>query len=82
MPTGLPAGPSTATPPGCGARTARRPAESPGRVRVNATLARPTDAAEQRGDATLAHRELGWSPTVGFTEIVARMVEADLALLR
>ena len=30
------------------------------------------------GDAGRARRELGWAPTVGFEEIVARMVEADL----
>ena len=33
------------------------------------------------GDAAKANRELGWKPTVGFHEIVSRMVDSDLALL-
>lgn len=47
-------------------------------VRVDAALARPADAAAQQGDATKARTHLGWRPTVGFDEIVARMVAADL----
>ncbi|MFT3872980.1 MAG: GDP-mannose 4,6-dehydratase [Nocardioides sp.] len=48
-------------------------------VSVDSDLVRPVDAVELRGDATLAHDVLGWTPTVGFTELVARMVDADLA---
>jgi len=44
-------------------------------------LVRPADAAEQVGDASKAHRELGWVPTVQFDELVGRMVDHDLALL-
>lgn len=51
------------------------------RVRINPALARPVDTTEQRGDATLARTLLGWSITVDFTEIVARMVAADIAVL-
>jgi GDPmannose 4,6-dehydratase len=31
------------------------------------------------GDATKARRELGWAPTVGFEELVARLVDAELS---
>jgi GDPmannose 4,6-dehydratase len=33
------------------------------------------------GDAAKARARLGWEPTVGFRELVALMVEADLARL-
>ena len=48
-------------------------------VRVDPAFVRPTDAAEQVGDAGQARRELGWAPTKRFPEIVAAMVAADLA---
>jgi GDPmannose 4,6-dehydratase len=48
------------------------------RIEVDDELVRPTDATELRGDATRARQLLGWTPTVEFNEIVARMVEADL----
>jgi GDP-D-mannose dehydratase len=32
-----------------------------------------------RGDASKARRQLGWRPTVGFEQLVAMMVDADLA---
>jgi GDPmannose 4,6-dehydratase len=43
-------------------------------------LVRPVDAAELRGDATRARTVLGWTPGVGFPDLVARMVDADLEL--
>ncbi len=42
---------------------------------------RPVEIDEIRGDASLARERLGWEPTVGFEELVARMVDADVALL-
>lgn len=48
-------------------------------VTVDPEFVRPADPTELVGDATLARTALGWSPTVGFDEIVGRMVEADLA---
>ena len=39
------------------------------------------DPTELAGDASLAEGALGWAPTVGFDEIVGRMVDADLARL-
>jgi GDPmannose 4,6-dehydratase len=44
-------------------------------------LFRPADATDLTGEASKAHRELGWAPTVTFEEVVGRMVDADLALL-
>ncbi|NKY09938.1 GDP-mannose 4,6-dehydratase [Cellulomonas hominis] len=49
-------------------------------VRVDPGFARPTDAPELVGDASKARRELGWRPSVGFEEMVARMVDHDLTL--
>ena len=34
------------------------------------------------GDASKAHRELGWKAETTFTELVAEMVQSDLELLR
>ncbi len=42
---------------------------------------RPTEIDEIRGDASLARERLGWEPTVGFEELVTRMVDADVELL-
>jgi GDPmannose 4,6-dehydratase len=47
-------------------------------VRQDAAFFRPADPTELVGDASRAREELGWAPTVGFEEIVARMVAADL----
>ena len=50
-------------------------------VRLDAALIRPADPTLQLADSSKAHRVLGWEPTVGFSEVVQRMVAADLALL-
>jgi GDPmannose 4,6-dehydratase len=42
---------------------------------------RPAEVDLLIGDASKARRELGWKPTVTFTQLVKRMVEADLARL-
>lgn len=47
-------------------------------VRVDPAFLRPADPTELRGDAGKARRVLGWTPSVTFDELVARMVEADL----
>ncbi len=47
-------------------------------VRVDPAFVRPVDAVELTGDAGRARSRLGWTPTVGFDEVVARMVHADL----
>lgn len=50
-------------------------------VEVDEALLRPLDATVMVGDASRARRELGWSPTVDFAEIVGRMFDHDLELL-
>jgi GDPmannose 4,6-dehydratase len=51
-------------------------------VRVSAADFRPVEARQLVGDPAKAKRRLGWEPTVGFTELVQMMVEADLDRLR
>ncbi len=51
-----------------------------GLVDTDPALVRPADPTELTGDASRARRELGWAPTVGFEELVGRMVDADLAI--
>jgi GDPmannose 4,6-dehydratase len=43
---------------------------------------RPAEVDLLVGDASKAHEQLGWKPTVGFTELVHLMVDSDLARLR
>jgi GDPmannose 4,6-dehydratase len=47
-------------------------------LKIDQDLIRPGDPATLVGDASFARSELGWVPTVGFGEIVRRMVESDL----
>lgn len=47
-------------------------------VQVNSKFLRPSDVNVLVGDASLAHRELDWTPHVSFSELVAMMVQADL----
>ena len=51
-------------------------------VEVDPDLLRPMDAPTMVGDASKAKRMLGWTPTVGFAELVGRMVDHDVELLR
>ncbi len=43
---------------------------------------RPAEVDHLQGDASLARRDLGWVPEVGFRELVEMMVDADMARLR
>jgi GDPmannose 4,6-dehydratase len=43
---------------------------------------RPAEVDLLQADPSKARRELGWSPRVGFAELVAMMVDADLERLR
>jgi GDPmannose 4,6-dehydratase len=52
------------------------------RVEIDPAFVRPVDANVQVGDASKAARELGWRPTVAFEEVVGRMVDHDLSLVR
>jgi GDPmannose 4,6-dehydratase len=51
------------------------------RVDVDESFVRPYDAHEQVGDASKARAVLGWAPTMTFDEMVARMVDHDIAEL-
>ncbi len=47
----------------------------------DAALIRPADAGVLVGDSTRLRTRLGWTPTMGFPEMVAAMVTADVAAL-
>lgn len=49
------------------------------RVRVDPKFFRPTEVDRLIGDASKAHRMLDWAPTISFDDMVAEMVESDLA---
>jgi GDPmannose 4,6-dehydratase len=51
-------------------------------VRINPEFYRPNDVTYLHADATKAREELGWVPTVGFDELVGRMVNAQVKLLK
>lgn len=48
-------------------------------IRINPAFYRPAEVDLLQGDSTPARTELGWAPKVSFTELVTRMVRADLA---
>jgi GDPmannose 4,6-dehydratase len=50
-------------------------------VVVDPVFYRPAEVDLLVGDASLARAELGWAPNIGFGELVAMMVEADVALV-
>ncbi|MCW2766221.1 MAG: NAD-dependent epimerase/dehydratase [Nocardioides sp.] len=50
-------------------------------VTTDPNLVRPADSSDLTGDASRARTALGWGPTVGFHELVGRMVDADLRRL-
>src|SRR3989442_13625751 len=50
-------------------------------VRVDPALLRPAEVEHLLGDASKARAELGWTPKVGFRQVVDMMVDADLERL-
>ena len=50
-------------------------------VVIDPAFVRPADATELVGDSSRARELLGWAPTVGFDELVGRMVDRDLELV-
>ncbi len=51
-------------------------------VRVDPHYFRPSEVDHLVGDSSKARRELGWQPTVSFTQLAKMMVAADLELVR
>ena len=51
-------------------------------VVVDDAFKRPAEVDELVGDASKARRELGWEPRTSFEELIALMVDADLARLQ
>jgi GDPmannose 4,6-dehydratase len=51
-------------------------------VKTDAKYVRPAEVDVLQADPSKARRDLGWSPEVGFRELVAMMVDADLERLR
>jgi GDPmannose 4,6-dehydratase len=47
-------------------------------VRHDSSLIRPAEVDHLVGDATRARTSLGWRPTVGFSQLVAMMVDAEI----
>jgi len=56
--------------------------EPDGRLRVDASLVRAQERHPVIGDPRRARERLGWHARTSFEELVAQMVEADLAALR
>ena len=51
-------------------------------VVIDPTLRRPAEVDALQGDCAKARQILGWEPQVRFRELVNRMVDHDIALLR
>lgn len=49
-------------------------------VRVDPRYFRPAEVETLLGDPTKARQKLGWTPRIGFNELVAEMVREDLAI--
>ena len=49
---------------------------------IDPELWRPAEVDVLKGDPSKARRVLGWSPTISLEDMIAEMVEADLARLR
>ncbi len=50
-------------------------------VEIDESLKRPAEVDSLVGDAAKAKRVLGWEPRTSFEELIALMVDADLAML-
>lgn len=51
-------------------------------VRVDASYFRPTEVETLLGDASKAHKELGWKPATTFRQLVEEMVRADFSITK
>jgi len=55
--------------------------EASDHIRVDQRLVRDPEAVPLIGDSARARATLGWEPSVGFEELIRRMVDADLRAL-
>ncbi len=46
-------------------------------IQVDPRYFRPTEVDDLLGDASKAHRKLGWSPKISFAQLISEMVQAD-----
>jgi GDPmannose 4,6-dehydratase len=51
-------------------------------VAIDPRYYRPAEVETLLGDASKAREQLGWSPRIGFAELVQEMMQADLSLAR
>jgi GDPmannose 4,6-dehydratase len=51
-------------------------------VVINEQLYRPAEIHELRGDYSKAQRQLGWTPTIGFRDLVHMMVDEEMVAVR
>ena len=49
-------------------------------VQVDSDYYRPCEVETLLGDASMAHKELGWKPRISFNQLVDEMVESDLRI--
>jgi GDPmannose 4,6-dehydratase len=50
-------------------------------IRIDSRYFRPTEVDFLMGDASKAHRMLGWAPSVTFSQLTSIMVRADIQAL-
>ena len=50
-------------------------------VKQDSRFMRPAEVYYLRGDSTKAKKELGWTPTTTFDEMITKMVKNDIKLL-
>jgi GDPmannose 4,6-dehydratase len=51
-------------------------------IEIDPKLVRPAEVDYLCGDASKAHRVLGWKPEVSFKQLIEMMVESDLNSLK
>lgn len=51
-------------------------------IKIDPRYLRPSEVNALRGDASKAHRALGWSPTTSIETLIKMMVDSDLELAR
>ena len=51
-------------------------------IRTDPRFLRPSETGPTVADASKAHRELGWAPTIAFDAMIAEMVDAQVATLQ